>query len=130
MQPDDFDATVITPYPGSPYYDDAVRDHEIWTYTARNGDKLYQDEVDYTTEADYYKGAPGEYVAHVWTDDLTRRQLVDFRNMLEDDVRKDLGIPFNPSAPAMLYEHSMGMTALPPHILKSTETMHERSQAN
>ncbi len=122
VKPDDFDVTVITPYPGSPYYDEAVVSSTLtWTYRARSGDRLHQFEVDYTQEADYYKGAPGEYVSHVWTDHLTANQLVDERNRLEDDVRGALDIPFNPSAPAMLYEHSMGQTALPPSILRSTE---------
>ena len=39
-KPDDFDATVITTYPGCPYYDDAVETAPgIWTYTApKSGD--------------------------------------------------------------------------------------------
>jgi len=35
-------------------------------------------------------------------------------------VRERLGIPFNPSAPAIAYEHSMGQTALPPNILRAS----------
>jgi radical SAM superfamily enzyme YgiQ (UPF0313 family) len=121
VRADDFDATIITPYPGSPYYDDAVRAGDHWTYTARNGDRLHQNEVDYTAEADYYKGRPGDgYVAHVWTDHLTAHDLVGERDRLESFVRERLGIPFNPSAPAIAYEHSMGQTALPPSILRAT----------
>lgn len=119
-EPDDFDLTVITPYPGSPYYDDATLDRGVWTYRARNGDALYQDEVDYTAEADYYKGAPGDYVARVWTDFLTRDVLVAQRDQMEREVRAALKLPFYTAAPALAYEHSMGMTALPPHILRST----------
>jgi radical SAM superfamily enzyme YgiQ (UPF0313 family) len=119
VRADDFDATIITPYPGSPYYDDAVSHDGYWTYTARNGDRLHQNEVDYTAEADYYKGRPGDgYVAHVWTDHLAAHDLVRERDKLESDVRARLGIPFNPSAPAIAYEHSMGQTALPPNILR------------
>jgi radical SAM superfamily enzyme YgiQ (UPF0313 family) len=121
VRADDFDATIITPYPGSPYYDDAVSSGEFWTYTARNGDRLYQNEVDYTAEADYYKGRPGDgYVAHVWTDQLKAHDLVRERDRLESFVRERLGIPFNPSAPAIAYEHSMGQTALPPNILRAS----------
>ena len=121
VRPDDFDATIITPYPGSPYYDDAVSNGSSWTYTAKNGDRLHQDEVDYTAEADYYKGRPGDgYVAHVWTDHLTAHDLVRARDRLENHVRERLGIPFNPSAPAIAYEHSMGQTALPPNILRAS----------
>jgi radical SAM superfamily enzyme YgiQ (UPF0313 family) len=121
VRADDFDATIITPYPGSPYYDDAVGADGFWTYTARNGDRLHQHEVDYTAEADYYKGRPGDgYVAHVWTDHLKAHELVRERDRLESFVRARLNIPFNPSAPAIAYEHSMGQTALPPTILRAS----------
>lgn len=122
-RPGDFDVTIITPYPGSPYYDDAVplgRD-DVWVYTCRNGDRLYQYDLDYTTTADYYKGNPDDgYVAHVYTDRLSGDELVRERDRLERTVRAKLDIPFNPSAAATLYEHSMGQTRLPPNILRTT----------
>jgi radical SAM superfamily enzyme YgiQ (UPF0313 family) len=121
VRADDFDATIITPYPGCPYYDEAVNEAGYWTYTARNGDRLHQHEVDYTVEADYYKGRPGDgYVAHVWTDYLDTHDLVRERERLESSVREQLAIPFNPSAPAIAYEHSMGQSALPPNILRAS----------
>ncbi len=124
-RPDDFDVTIITPYPGSPYYDDALETNPgVWAYTCPNGDRLYQVEVDYTATADYYKGDPNDgYVSHVWTPDLTSTALIHERDKLERNLRDELGIPFNPSAAAVSYEHSMGMTALPAHILKSTEVV-------
>ena len=133
QRPDDFDVTIITPYPGSPYYDEAEKApprmgvselREVWAYTARNGDRLYQDEVDYTLEADYYKGVPGGgYVARVWTDTLSPGDLVAWRDYLERELRGLLNIPFNPAAPSVAYEHSMGQTALPPSILKRPESV-------
>lgn len=123
VQPADFDATIITPYPGSPYYDDAepVEENGVWVYTARNGDRLYEREVDYTTTADYYKGKPGEnYVSHVWTDHLSPEHLVRARDMLEQEVRTVLGISYNPSAASQLYEHSMGQTSLPSRMFRSS----------
>lgn len=121
-EPSDFDATIITPYPGSPYYDDAEPiDDNIWAYTARNGDRLYQYSLDYTQVADYYKGDPDEgYVSHVYTDNLSAEELVKARDRLERTVRDKLGIPFNPSAPTTPYEHSMGQTGLPSRILRAT----------
>jgi radical SAM superfamily enzyme YgiQ (UPF0313 family) len=118
-RPDDFDVTVITPYPGSPYYDDAVLEGGRWTYKT-GCDLLWMDEVDYTVDVDYYKGAPGEYVARVRTEYLTQNALVAERDRLEREVREALDLPFYAAAPALAYEHSMGMTALPPHILRST----------
>jgi radical SAM superfamily enzyme YgiQ (UPF0313 family) len=125
VKPFDFDATVITPYPGSPYYDQAVpfddRESEsAWVYRCKNGDALYQQEVNYAEEADYYKGDPNDgYVSHIWTDALSQGDLVRERDALEREVRHELAIPFNPSRPSELFEHSMGQTRLPPHILRS-----------
>lgn len=122
-KPEDFDVTIITPYPGSPYYDDAqpVKGSDVWVYTSRNGDRLYQHNLDYTVVADYYKGNPDDgYVAHVYTDYLSGDELVHERDRLERTVRNKLGIPFNPSASSTLYEHSMGQTGLPPLILRTS----------
>ncbi|HYE85406.1 MAG TPA: radical SAM protein, partial [Vicinamibacterales bacterium] len=125
VRPDDFDLTIITTYPGTPYYDEAVPHHSesgTWIYTApKSGDRLYGIEVDYRTVADYYKGDPsGGYVSFVYTDHLDRAALVRLRNGVEDNVRARLNIPFNPAAPALRYEHSMGQHgALPPQILRT-----------
>lgn len=124
VQPDDFDCTVITTYPGSPYFDDAVWDNDKYIFTSKDtGDKLYQSNLDYTKEVDYYKGVPGNYVSHVWTDYLSSEELAKERDKLEYEVRKKLKIPYSPSNPAIKYEHSMGSSRnFPDWILRSTET--------
>lgn len=127
VKPEDFDATIITCYPGSPYYDYAVPHKEkegMWTYTfEKTEDELHQIEIDYTKIADYYKGNPdGGYISYVFTNSLSREELVYERDRLEREVRDALGIPFYTAAPAQRYEHSMGqMGALPPHILRTNE---------
>lgn len=120
--PEDFDVTIITPYPGSPYYDDAVPSLDKpgdWVYTyARTGDRLHSQEVDYLKTADYYKGDPnGGYRSYVYTDFLSKEELVQARDHLEQEVRTHLGIPFYPATPAARFEHSMGQ-GLPPSILR------------
>ena len=110
---DDFDCTVITTYPGTPYYDLAephASEPGVWTYThPKTGDRLHSYEVDYTVCADYYKGDPeGGYRSFVFTDHLTANELVRLRDQVERDVRATLCIPFNPGAAALRYEHSMG----------------------
>ncbi|MEX0909943.1 MAG: radical SAM protein [Candidatus Paceibacterota bacterium] len=120
-RPEDFDVTIITPYPGSPYYDDAdfMSEQNVWAYSCKNGDRLYQADLDYTITSDYYKGDPnGGYVSHVFTDFLSAEEMVIARDNLERKVRQVLGIPFNPSVAAVLYEHSMGQTGLPANILR------------
>lgn len=118
-KPDDLDVTVITPYPGSPYWDEAVDlGGGTWRYRAhKTGDFLYMEEVDFTQTADYYKGTPGEYVSHVWSDFLSREELVLERDWCELTARRELGIAMPPSAAAAMYDHSTGMT---PRILRST----------
>lgn len=125
-RPDDLDVTVITPYPGSPYWDEAINAAEdtggeghVWIYTSpKTRDRLYMEEVDFTQTADYYKGTPGEYVSHVWTDHLTRAELVEQRDWLELTAKEKLGIDMPPSAAATMYDHSTGMT---PQILRSSK---------
>lgn len=125
-KPDDFDVTIITTYPGSPYYDDAVlhpKLDNVWVYTyEKTGDRLYGLEVDYTKVAEYYKGNPdGGYSSYVFTDYLSAEELVGLRDIVERDVRRQLNISFNHSTKAVCYEHSMGQAGeLPPHILKTS----------
>jgi anaerobic magnesium-protoporphyrin IX monomethyl ester cyclase len=93
----------------------------VWTYQTRNGDRLHSPEVDYTTTADYYKGDPdGGYDAFVFTDTLSREDLVRGRDSLEREVRARLNIPFNASAAALRYEHSMGQQGLPSTLLRTS----------
>jgi anaerobic magnesium-protoporphyrin IX monomethyl ester cyclase len=130
---DDFDCTIITTYPGTPYYDLAMphtSEPNVWTYTQpKTGDRLHAIEVDYTVSADYYKGDPnGGYCAFVFTDHLTSEQIVAQRDQLEKDVRAKLRIAFNPGAVALRYEHSMGQ-GLPGFIHRVGETANARKQA-
>jgi len=121
-KPDDFDCSLITPYPGTPYYDEATvgtscahtnpQLGQVWTYTApRTGDALHAFDIDYTREPAYYKGIPGGgYISHVFTDSLSPKDLVECRDELESSVRSELGIPYNTARAALRYEHSMGQS--------------------
>lgn len=123
VKPDDFDITLITIYPGTPYYDDAIPHPQlerVWVYTY-NGANLYSRDVDYRQVSDYYKGDPAiGYQSYVYTDYLQPGEIVDLRNDIERDVREKLHIPYPTSTPATRYEHSMGQTGLPESILRST----------
>lgn len=127
-KPDDFDVTVITTYPGTPYYDRAVESHEgsgIWVYTApKSGDRLYAYDVDFTKISDYYKGDPnGGYRSFVYTDFLTSGDIVSLRDFTEGLVRMKLDIPFNQKAESVRYEASMGQ--LPSSILRRSKSICE-----
>lgn len=123
VRPDDFDVTIITTYPGTPYYDHAVETSPgIWTYTyEKTGDRLHAVALDYNETADYYKGDPdGGYKAYVYTDHLSSEELVALRGEIESSVRTKFDIPFNPGAAAQNFEHSMGQTSLPTTILRQS----------
>jgi anaerobic magnesium-protoporphyrin IX monomethyl ester cyclase len=130
VKPDDFDVTIITTYPGTPYYDFARRDpsrEDVWVYTyEKTGDRLFSVELNYNEVADYYKGDPdGGYKAYVFTDFLSSQELIELRDFVERDVREKLNIPFNPGAPAIRYEHSMGQFGgrLPSYIVRSSRQL-------
>ncbi len=131
MKVDDFDCTIITTYPGTPYYDMAVP-HEsqpgVWTYThKKTGDKLYGIELDHTKVADYYKGDPnGGYQAYVYTDSLSPKEIVSLRDQVEREVRAALDIPYYPSTAALRYEHSMGQ-GLPDVLYRESTQLKEGS---
>ncbi len=133
IRPDDFDATIITTYPGTPYYDYALphpSEEGVWVYTfEKTGDRLYALEVDYEKVADYYKGNPfaeDGYQSFVWTDHLTRQELVNLRDKLEWTVRMRLDIPFPKASAAQRYDHSMGQAGFPAFILQSSPArLHE-----
>ena len=122
VQPEEFDCTIITTYPGSPYFDDAILEDGHYVYTdPKNGDRLYQASLDYLTELDYYKGDPEDgYISYVWTQHLSAKKLTELRCQLENEVREKLNIPFNAHRPGITYEHSMGM-GLPGHIMRTTK---------
>ena len=124
VEPDDFDCTIITVYPGSPYFDDALPlpDESGYVYTQpKSGDKLYQSSLNYLEDLDYYKGDPSTgYISNVWTDHLSPSELVEERNSLEEEVRNILNIPFNPTGSNIKFEHSMGQGNIPSSILRKT----------
>jgi radical SAM superfamily enzyme YgiQ (UPF0313 family) len=121
VKPDDFDITVITVYPGTPYYDEAKlhdAENKVYVYKHPGGDVLYSKDIDYATTADFYKGDPnGGYESYVFTEYLSPKDIVTLRNDTEAEVRKTLGIPYPSSAHAIKYEHSMGQFG----VLKSSK---------
>lgn len=106
-RPVGFDFTVITPYPGTPYWDDAVETEQGWTYTAKSGDRLHMEDTDYQHDESYFKGIPGAYRSHVFTDYLSKDEIVRLRDETETYIRESLSIPW----PGKSFDHSMGQTA-------------------
>lgn len=127
IQPDSFDLTRITVYPGSPYFDAALphaNQEGIWVYTASSGDRLYSREVNYLTDYLYYKGDKGDRAGlnkfFAYTDALSVNDLAQLRDETEKELREALNQPYQTDAPSRQFDHSMGQ-GLPEYILKSSE---------
>lgn len=126
---DDVDWTVITQYPGSPYFDHSEYDVEkkAWRYTIKVDGQpqvLWSREADFAKDAYYYKGIPGEYQVYVWTDDLSAERLAELRDSAEAETRSALGLPPITAVTPQTFEHSMGQ-GLPPSILKTSKTIYQ-----
>jgi anaerobic magnesium-protoporphyrin IX monomethyl ester cyclase len=127
VKPDDADITIITPYPGTSYYDRAQpldKEPGTWAYRIpATGDMLYCKEIDYCDTSVYYKGDPGNgYQAYTWTDHLTSADLVKARNHLEKEIRAHLSLPVQSGKAALRYEHSMGQHGdFPRSILRASQ---------
>lgn len=128
---DDVDWTVITQYPGSPYFDHSVYDpkKDAWVYTTEIGGKpevLYSREMDFSRNSYYYKGIPGEYEVYVWTDYLTPERLTVLRDQVEAETRAALGLLPITAVNSNTFEHSMGQR-LPDNILRQSGVIYEAS---
>jgi len=121
-RPDEVDWTIITEYPGSPYFDESVKQGAgVWAFTnKRTGGVLYSKEINYAEESNYYKGIPGSYTSFVWTDYISSERLVEMRELCETTSRAILKLPPIQSVIAEQFEHSMG--ALPNNILRKGRT--------
>lgn len=127
---DEIDWTIITQYPGSPYYDRSayIPEKDAWLYELNNKDneimRLWSKNTDYTKDVYYYKGIPGNYTAYVWTDDLNPENLVKLRDEAEKTTRSALALPPISLVPQTQFEHSMGQ-GLSKRILRKTGTIYE-----
>lgn len=108
VAPSDFDITIITAYPGSPYYDRAVPINRLHWEFQTNGDSLYMYDIDYTQVEDFYKGSIDSYKSYVFTDYLTDDEIVRLRDSAEHELRAALGIPYYTAGAATRFEASMG----------------------
>ena len=82
VKPDEIDVTIVTLYPGSPYFDESVFDGEKWVYTTTGGDKLYSLDNDFLNGKYYYKSKQGEFSSYVFTENLRQEEIIINRELL------------------------------------------------
>ena len=63
----------------------------------------------------------GGHRSFVFTDFMSAEETVAAGDSIEREVRKSLGIAFNPSRAATHDEHSMGQRSLPDYVLRSSD---------
>ena len=78
-KPDDFDVTILTPYPGSDIYDN-------------NKEYDFEFHMDYSHDVAFYKGVPGKYKSYVRNSHLSYKEIVALRDDMEEIVRNRLGL--------------------------------------
>ena len=85
-KPDDFDINLLTPYPGSKIYDEAVPSDKYegyeWEYKG-----LYFNKPDYSKDESYYKGLDKQSMSNIRTDEITHDEFVRLRNEIDEEVR-------------------------------------------
>jgi anaerobic magnesium-protoporphyrin IX monomethyl ester cyclase len=125
VRSDDFDMTIISVYPGSPYYDDAAphkrpgfgSTESIATGFTATTSTLPSSPI---TTKRIRKRAISPTLYRLFEAD----ELVAMRDFVESDVRHRLGIPFNPSAAAIRYEYATGQRGnLPGYLLRTTTAL-------
>ena len=90
-RPDDFDIAMLTPYPGSPIYDDAKQSTKFkdyrWEYKG-----LYFNKPDYSNQIAFQKGILGQYSCYIRTDELSSENFLKLRDDLEKEIKSKLKI--------------------------------------
>lgn len=79
----DADVSITTPYEGTPIYENPEK-HDV---------KFDKEKLDYANDVVLYKGVPGEYKSYVWNDHMTREDIVNARQWVEDEFRSAAGLP-------------------------------------
>jgi len=90
MRPEETDVTIIAVYPGSNYFNKAIKQYDgILKYVNKNNnDALYFRNIDFLSEPNFYKSRTDEYVSYVFTDYLSSTELVQQRSLIVNSIEK------------------------------------------
>ena len=84
-KPDDFDINLVTPYPGSIMYDEAVPANfkgYKWQYKG-----LYFNKPDYSKEESYYKGLDRQSKSNIRTKEISNETYIKLRDEIDKEIR-------------------------------------------
>ena len=119
-KPDNFDVSIMTPYPGSPVYNARYPQSaraDFHTRTHADMEQIDFPEIDFSQDVVFYKGIPGEYRTAVSTPVLGSDDLVALRDQIDREAREALGIPLYQAGMVVdvppwqsAIDHSMGQS--------------------
>jgi len=81
-RPDDFDINVVTPFPGSTMYDQAIKSKRYPAFGFEYKG-AYFNRVDFAIQPSFYKGIAGRSATRIRTDFLTNIQIHQIREEIE-----------------------------------------------
>ena len=88
-KPDDFDLNLLTPYPGSKIYDDAIPSNRFksynWEYKG-----LFFNKIRYAYEDSYYKGIDKQSKSNIRTLTISNKRYIELRNSIDKYVGEKL----------------------------------------
>ena len=86
-KPDDFDLNIITPYPGSKIYDNAIPSKKFknykWEYEG-----LYFNKPRYMSEDSFYKGKDMQSESNIRTKTISNKDYRKIRDSAEEYLRR------------------------------------------
>jgi anaerobic magnesium-protoporphyrin IX monomethyl ester cyclase len=90
VKPEETDTTIVAIYPGSYYFDKSILiDKDLLLYkNEKTKDSLYIKNVDFLSKSNFYKSKSDEYVSFIYTDDLSDKEIVKQRLLIENEVKK------------------------------------------
>jgi len=89
VKPDETDITIVSVYPGSSYFEKSILvDDKLLKYTnERTNDNLYIRNIDFLKDSNFYKSKSNEYISFVSTDELSEKDIIEHRLMLEKEIK-------------------------------------------
>ncbi len=86
--PEDFDMNIVTYYPGSKVYDNAVPSKRFKNYKWEYNN-VYFNKPRYSKEDSYYRGFMRKSKSDVRLKEITNKQLIKMRDEIDKELRQN-----------------------------------------
>jgi len=91
VKPDEHDTTIVSVYPGSYYFNKSTifNKHLLKYVDNKTRDVLFIENIDFLKNSNFYKSKPNEYISFVSTEKLSRKEIVNQRLLIENEIKND-----------------------------------------